>query len=76
MKKIVTLTAVVLAVTAASTYAEDIGVVNMKKIFSASPKVKQIKSDLTKQFASQKMILKKWALLCSLICKNTKKIKQ
>ena len=59
MKKIVTLTAVVLAVTAASTYAEDIGVVNMKKIFSASPKVKQIKSDLTKQFASQKNDLKK-----------------
>ncbi|MCX7125411.1 MAG: OmpH family outer membrane protein, partial [Gammaproteobacteria bacterium] len=54
MKKIAMLVAVVFAMCSVSAFADGVGVVDMKTIFSTSPKVKQIKADLTKQFEPQK----------------------
>ena len=59
MKKAVLFAATLLTVGAISANAADIGVVDMKKIFNVSDKVKQIKTSLTKRFASQKNSLEK-----------------
>ena len=56
MKKLVLIAAVIAATTccAVSALADNIGVVDMKTIFTTSPKVKAIKAELTKQFDPQK----------------------
>ena len=54
MRKIAVVVAAFVAVSSMSALASGIGVVNMKTIFSTSPKVKEIKTDLTKQFNPEK----------------------
>lgn len=56
MKKLVlaVAVAVVAAVSSVSAFADGVGVVDMKTIFSSSPKVKAIKAELTKQFDPEK----------------------
>ena len=55
MRKLVLGLGVVLVACSVSALADGgVGVVNMKTIFSTSPKVKEIKAELTKQFNPQK----------------------
>jgi outer membrane protein len=54
MKKAVLAVATLVAVCSLNAMAGVIGVVDMKVIFSSSPKVKSIKADLTKQFQPEK----------------------
>src|SRR3990167_2774003 len=54
MKKLVLVVAAVAAVVSVSVFASGVGVVDMKSIFSTSPKVKEIKAELTKQFNPEK----------------------
>jgi outer membrane protein len=60
MKKLVLAVAAFAAISSASVFADGgVGVVDMKMIFSTSPKVKEIKADLTKQFSPEKDKLQK-----------------
>lgn len=54
MKKFALVAAVIVAAWSVSTLAGSVGVVDMKSIFSTSPKVKEIKAQLTKQFNPEK----------------------
>lgn len=54
MRKLVLVVAAFAAFSSASVFADGVGVVNMKTIFSTSPKVKEIKADLSKQFNPEK----------------------
>lgn len=59
MKKILLLVATLCAAWSISACADGVGIVDMKTIFSTSPKVKEIKAALNKQFASEKDTLQK-----------------
>lgn len=59
MKKLVLVVAAVAAIASASAFAEGVGVVDMKAVFSTSPKVKEIKAQLTAQFNPEKAKLQK-----------------
>lgn len=59
MKKLALVVAAFVAVSSASVFAGGVGVVDMKTIFSTSPKVKEIKSQLTAQFNPEKAKLQK-----------------
>lgn len=59
MRKLVLGISVVLAACSFSALADGVGVVNMKTIFSTSPKVKEIKANLEKQFNPEKEKLQK-----------------
>lgn len=54
MKTIVLGVATILTTVSFGVFANSVGVVDMKTIFSTSPKVKEIKADLTKQFNPEK----------------------
>lgn len=54
MKKLVLVAATVIASFSINAMANGVGVVDMKTIFSTSPKVKAIKEELTKQFNPEK----------------------
>lgn len=54
MKRVVLTVAALVAAFSMSTFADSVGVVDMKSIFSTSPKVKEIKAELTKQFNPEK----------------------
>lgn len=59
MKKLAMVAAVVCAAWTMGACAEGVGVVDMKTIFTTSPKVKEIKANLTKQFDPEKSKLEK-----------------
>lgn len=59
MRKIAMAVAAVAAISSASAFADGVGVVDMKTIFSTSPKVAEIKAELTKQFNPEKAKLEK-----------------
>ena len=59
MKKMTALVAVACAAWSIGVCADGIGVVDMKTIFTTSPKVKSIKANLTKQFDPEKAKLEK-----------------
>lgn len=59
MKKVALVVATFFAAWSVGAFADGIGVVNMKTIFSTSPKVKQIKDKLSKQFEPEKNKLEK-----------------
>ncbi|OGT47907.1 MAG: hypothetical protein A3E82_06795 [Gammaproteobacteria bacterium RIFCSPHIGHO2_12_FULL_38_11] len=59
MKKLALGVAIFLATWSAGVFADGVGVVDMKTIFSSSPKVKSIKAELSKQFEPQKNKLEK-----------------
>lgn len=59
MKKVVLGLALVFTAFSISAMAGGVGVVDMKTIFSTAPQVKEIKTDLTKQFEPQKEKLEK-----------------
>ncbi|MDP1574905.1 MAG: OmpH family outer membrane protein [Coxiellaceae bacterium] len=59
MKKMTALVAVACAAWSIGASADGIGVVDMKMIFTTSPKVKAIKANLTKQFDPEKAKLEK-----------------
>ncbi|OGT43712.1 MAG: hypothetical protein A3F13_07135 [Gammaproteobacteria bacterium RIFCSPHIGHO2_12_FULL_40_19] len=54
MRKVVLAVAVFFAAWSVGAFADGVGVVDMKAIFSTSPKVKAIKAELTKQFNPEK----------------------
>lgn len=54
MKKVALVVAVFVAAWSVGALADGVGVVDMKSIFSTSPKVKSIKAELTKQFSPEK----------------------
>ena len=54
MKKLVVVMATLATACSVNAMASGVGVVDMKKIFSASPEVKTIKAQLTKQFDPEK----------------------
>ena len=59
MKKVALIAATVFAAWSVGAFADGVGVVDMKTVFSTSPKVKQIKDQLSKQFDPEKDKLQK-----------------
>jgi len=59
MKKLALGVAIFFATWSVGAFADGVGVVDMKTIFSTSPKVKSIKAELSKQFEPQKSKLEK-----------------
>ncbi|MCX7120927.1 MAG: OmpH family outer membrane protein [Gammaproteobacteria bacterium] len=59
MKKLVLVMSAFIAAWSMGAFADGVGVVDMKTIFSTSPKVKSIKAELSKQFEPQKNKLEK-----------------
>lgn len=58
-KKMLVGVAAAVILSASTTFASGVGIVDMKKIFTTSPKVKQIKSELKHQFSPEKAKLDK-----------------
>ena len=61
MKKLIICAVAFAATCSASVLAESVGIVDMKQIFTTSPKVKEVKAELTKRFSPQKDTLDKLA---------------
>ena len=76
MKKMVlTAAAAIFATWSVGAFADHVGVVDMKAIFTSSPKVKEIKAQLEKQFDPQNEHLQKMAQALQLDVQNYQKNK-